>query len=53
MVVRLLGDNGYDYILYDIKDTYWNLPLEEFGYELILQVGDYVVYKHAKTEQAE
>ncbi len=53
MVVRLLGDNGYDHILYDIKDTYWNLPLDEFGYEPILQVGDYIVYKHAKTEQAE
>ena len=53
MVVRLLGDNGYDHILYDSNDTYWNLPLEEFGYEPILQVGDYSVYKYAKTDRTE
>ena len=53
MVVKLLGNNGYDHILYDRNDTYWNLPLEEFGYELILQVGDYSVYRYARTEQTE
>ena len=53
MVVKLLGKNGYDHILYDRNDTYWNLPLEEFGYELILQVGDYSIYRYARTEQTE
>lgn len=53
MVVKLLGNNGYDHILYDRNDTYWNLPLEEFGYELILQVGDYSIYRYARTEQTE
>ena len=44
-VVELLRDNGYDHILYNVQGTYWNLPLEEFGYELLMQVGDYKVYK--------
>ena len=47
-VVEMLRDNGYDHILYNEKGTYWNLPLEEFGYELILKAGDYRVYRDAK-----
>jgi hypothetical protein len=47
-VVELLRDNGYDHILYNVNNTYWNLPLEEFGYELIVQSGDYRVYKDTK-----
>ena len=52
-VVELLRDNGYDHILYNVNDTYWNLPLEEFGYELIMQCGDYRVYKDTEGAYGE
>ena len=52
-VVKMLRENGYDYILYDEHSTYWNLPLEEFGYELVLHVGDYRVYKDVKESRGE
>ncbi|MCR5421754.1 MAG: hypothetical protein K6E98_12215 [Lachnospiraceae bacterium] len=44
-VIRLTREKGYDHIVYNSQKTYWNLPLEEFGYELIGEYGDYKIYK--------
>ena len=45
--VKRIKKLGYEYIVYDREKTYMELPLEEFGYELIAEVSGYLIYRDA------
>ena len=52
-VVETVREAGYDHIVYDTSKTYFELPLEEYDYELIGEVSGYKIYRdNSKTNTA-
>ncbi len=49
-LVRTIRSKGYNYLIYDSSANYFELPLEEYGYELVAREGDIMVYRDRTGE---
>ena len=51
-VVKALREEGYDHIIYDREKNFFELPFEEYGYELIGEYGNYKIYRDNTESRA-
>jgi hypothetical protein len=44
-IVKIMREYDYKYLIYNKSKNYFGLPLEEFGFELVEEVGDIRIYR--------